>query len=170
MAASSGRSESLILRATVASELMTTNPVSLARSASLKEAAALFLDREIHAAPVIDEAGRPVGVISQTDLVRYCREQVQYASAPSSYQDQVDARLAEEELEALSFQIEKTDTTTVAELMTPTVIAVGPQTPVVEVVAQMLAFKIHRLFVVDKAGVLIGVISTWDILRNLRTG
>jgi CBS domain-containing protein len=32
----------------------------------------------------------------------------------------------------------------------------------------MVAFKIHRLFVVDEDGVLVGVISAFDVLRKLR--
>lgn len=170
MASPADKPDVLTLRAAMASDLMSGDPVSLARTATLKEAAALFLDREIHAAPVIDEAGRPIGVMSQTDLVRHCRERVQYASAATAYQDRVDNRLSEEELGSLSFQIEDADQTTVRDLMTPTVIAVGPRTPAFEVVAQMLAFKIHRLFVVDEAGVLVGIISTWDVLRHLRKG
>lgn len=170
MTSPSDKTDVLILRAATASDLMSSDPISLSRNATLKEAAALFLDREIHAAPVIDDAGRPIGVISQTDLVRHCRERVRYASAPVAYQDRIEDRFTEEELGDLSFQIEETDQTTVRDLMTPTVIAVGPHTPAHQVVAQMLAFKIHRLFVVDDAGVLVGIISTWDVLRHLRKG
>jgi predicted transcriptional regulator len=31
----------------------------------------------------------------------------------------------------------------------------------------MLALRVHRLFVVDRAGVLVGVISALDVLRRL---
>ncbi|HMP02487.1 MAG TPA: CBS domain-containing protein [Gemmatales bacterium] len=158
----------LVLRAQTAADLMSENPVSLARTATLKEASALFLDREIHAAPVIDAAGHPVGVISQTDLVRHSREHVDYAAGQGAYQDRIESRLTEEELGPQGFQVESTDRTTVGEVMTPTVIAVQPKTSAADVVAQMLAFKIHRLFVVDDAGVLVGIISTWDVLRNIR--
>jgi predicted transcriptional regulator len=32
----------------------------------------------------------------------------------------------------------------------------------------MLGLKVHRLFVVDAAGVLVGVISALDVLRHLQ--
>ena len=35
------------------------------------------------------------------------------------------------------------------------------------VVREFLALKVHQLFVVDRAGVLVGVISTLDVLRHL---
>jgi CBS-domain-containing membrane protein len=52
--------------------------------------------------------------------------------------------------------------------MTPTVLAVEPETPALEVVAEMLALKVHRLFVRDEDGVLVGVISALDVLRKMR--
>jgi CBS domain-containing protein len=52
--------------------------------------------------------------------------------------------------------------------MTPTVFAVQPEVPVTRVVGDMVAFKIHRLFVIDKGGMLLGVISAFDMLRKLR--
>ena len=52
--------------------------------------------------------------------------------------------------------------------MTPVVLSVAPTASVMEVVSELLAYKVHRLFVVDD-GVLIGVISAIDVLRKLRT-
>jgi CBS domain-containing protein len=52
--------------------------------------------------------------------------------------------------------------------MTPTVFAVGPETPAREVVGRMQALMVHRLFVVDDKGTLVGVISALDILRHVR--
>jgi CBS domain-containing protein len=53
--------------------------------------------------------------------------------------------------------------------MTPTVFAVRPGDTVLEVVANMVAVKIHRMFVTDGRGALIGVISAFDVLRKLKT-
>ena len=51
--------------------------------------------------------------------------------------------------------------------MTPAVFAVSPDAPARRVVEEMLALRVHRLFVVDQSGFLVGVISAMDILRNL---
>ena len=65
-------SAELILRARTAAEMMTPNPVSIGHDATVMEAGAFLTGRGISAAPVIDEAGRPVGVVSRSDiLVRY---------------------------------------------------------------------------------------------------
>lgn len=68
----------------------------------------------------------------------------------------------------VGFQIETTDPTPVRDIMTPLVVSVELNEPALEVVAKMLAFKLHRLFVID-GGVLVGVVSTFDVLRKLRT-
>src|SRR5262249_28902177 len=50
----------LCLWAETAADLMMTSPVSLRADATLGEAVALLTDRGFSAAPVIDEAGRPI--------------------------------------------------------------------------------------------------------------
>jgi len=52
-------------------------------------------------------------------------------------------------------------------VMSPVVIQVSTDDPALTVIARLLALKIHRLFVLDKAETLVGVISTFDVLRCL---
>ncbi len=158
----------IILDAKIALDLMTTNPVSISEKMTVKEAAAFFTDTEFSAAPVINDAGRPIGVLSRADIVRYERERLEHLPMTSLYWESDQKEKKDDEIDKEGFQIEVTDSTLVKEIMTPTVIAVGPTTPVIQVVSQLLAFKIHRLFVIDDRGVLTGVISALDILRNLK--
>jgi CBS domain-containing protein len=50
-------------------ELMTSPAVTVPMTGSLDEAARLMLDRRIHRLVAIDDAGRPVGVLSSMDFV-----------------------------------------------------------------------------------------------------
>ncbi|HEY1273170.1 MAG TPA: CBS domain-containing protein [Terriglobales bacterium] len=59
----------LILRARTAAEMMTPNPVSIGQDSTVLKAANFLTGRGISAAPVIDDAGRPVGVVSRSDIV-----------------------------------------------------------------------------------------------------
>jgi CBS domain-containing protein len=155
-----------VLQADTAADLMTANPVSIAEEAPLHEAVMLFTDRGISAAPVIDGAGRPVGVISQADIVTHDREKVDYMPAgPARRREEVTT--GDGEHLRTGFQVVDVDRTRVADVMTPAVFSVAPETPAARVVADMLALNVHRLFVVDEGGVLVGVISTIDILRKL---
>jgi predicted transcriptional regulator len=51
--------------------------------------------------------------------------------------------------------------------MTPGVLSVDLNTSLTQVIEIMLAGKVHRLFVTDCDGVLVGVISALDVLRCL---
>lgn len=51
-------------------QIATFHPVTVHRSASIYEATALLLDRGISCLPVVDDAGRIVGIVTSTDLMR----------------------------------------------------------------------------------------------------
>jgi CBS-domain-containing membrane protein len=157
----------LCLAAQSAADLMSLNPVSIREDATLREAVLLLHDRHFGAAPVIDEAGRAVGAISRADVLAHDRETVAYARPTPEY-DPRDLKLSSGERLPDEFQVELVDSTTVREVMTPAVFGVRPSTPADEVVEQMVKLDVHRLFVVDDAGVLVGVVTTMDVLRHLR--
>ncbi len=145
----------LTLAAQTAANVMSDNPVSIRADASVPEAVALLTDRGFSAAPVIDEAGRPVGVVSRADILVHDRE---FHRAPRS----PEVRLVPE-----GVGVEDCDPTIVEDIMTPGVFAVSPDTSVPRVVEQMLALHVHQIFVVDNQGLLVGVISALDVLRHL---
>jgi CBS domain-containing protein len=157
----------LVLNAETAADLMTANPISLRATATVRQSVALLIDRGFSAAPVIDRAGRPVGVLSRADLLVHDRERVEYVAAVPDYYERTELKTAQGEL-LTGFEVENVDTTTVEEMMTPVVFSVTPDTPARQVVARMIALKVHRLFVVDSNGALIGVISAMDVLRFLQ--
>jgi IMP dehydrogenase len=52
---------------------MTPNPVSIGQLTTVRDAAAFLTAKGISAAPVIDGAGRAVGVVSSTDILVRCQ-------------------------------------------------------------------------------------------------
>jgi CBS domain-containing protein len=152
------------LGARTAADLMTAGPVSIRADATIAEAAAFLAARGISAAPVIDEAGRPVGVVSRTDLLIRASHRAVCTVGSAEYFDRLERPVfADDDAPA-----DLSDRTPVRDVMTPAVFCVRPETPAAKVVEKMLALTVRRLFVVDDDGVLIGVVSTFDVLRNLR--
>jgi CBS domain-containing protein len=143
----------LMLQARTAADLMTTNPQSLRQDATVAEAAAFLSTRGFSAAPVIDEAGRPVGVVSRTDLLHH--------------HGQKAVRLLAAPLGRGEGGSEPGGEAPVRNVMTPVVFCVHADTPAAKVVDKMLALNVRRLFVVDDEGVLVGVVSAFDVLRGL---
>jgi CBS domain-containing protein len=66
------------------------------------------------------------------------------------------------------FQVVDVDQTRVAHIMTPAVFSVTPDTPAATVVREMVTLEIHRLFVVNRDGDLVGVLGVSDILQHLQ--
>jgi CBS domain-containing protein len=143
---------------------MAPNPVSISAGASVKEAAAFLTDKGFSAVPVIDEAGRQVGVLSQSDIVVHDRESGAYVSGNPEYYEKTDLSPPR----IIRTDVLDSDLTQVRDIMTPIVFSVAPDTPAYKVIEDMLAHKVHRLFVVGTDSVLIGTISTIDVLRHLR--
>jgi len=147
----------LMLHAQTAADLMIPNPVSIRARAGISEAMSLFTEKIITAAPVIDEAGHPIGVVSRSDVMVHQCEHEKNRSSKSDY------------FVAPTFETKGPRVAvTVADVMTPAVFAVAPETPVMRVVKDMVGLHVHRLFVVDADGVLVGVISAMDVLKHLK--
>jgi CBS domain-containing protein len=133
----------LTLSAELACDLMTQNPMSLREGSTFAEAIGCMTDRGIGGAPVIDEAGRPVGVLTDSDLVVHKRE------------GRAGMKPVDE------------DRTLVRDVMTPAVFTVRTTARAGAVIEHMRSLNVHRIFVVDEAGILVGVITSLDILRRL---
>jgi CBS domain-containing protein len=147
--------QSLItLHAETAADLMVENPVSIREDATVHDAIRLFTKQCISAAPVVDATGRPVGVICRSDVIVHDRVKLDWPP-------RADPETPNEAGAANEYA------TPVRELMTPAVFSVTPSTPAGSVIEQLLALNVHHLFVIDAAGVLVGVISATDVLWHL---
>lgn len=113
----------LRLQAETAADLMMPDPVSILADASLKEGIALLIDRGFSAAPVIDDAGRPIGVLSRSGIVVHDREKT---PSVCEFYDRADLVTPAGERLGAGFHIESVDRTTVRDVMTPAVFAVAP--------------------------------------------
>jgi CBS domain-containing protein len=153
-----------------ASDLMSPNPLSINAQSTVREAVTFLTEKGFSAAPVIDHAGRPVGVVSRADILVHDRENVEYVPSRADYYDSCEPTVTSTgETLPKGFQVEKVDRTRVRDIMTPAVFAVEPETSAQEVVETMTRLKVHRLFVVGEGGVLVGVISALDIVAHLCT-
>ena len=127
-------------------ELMERKVRTVGSEATVAEAIAELADAHISGMPVVDSAGRMIGVLSTTDLLT-----------------------AEAETDDASARTLLWQNTPVRELMTPRPFTVAPDEDVREAARQMLYAEVHRLFVADGDQV-IGVLSATDIVRAVATG
>ena len=142
-------------------DIMTPEPVTLSPDSDIRSAALLLLDRKINGAPVVDEKGRLVGILTQSDLVA----QQKQVTMPSIFA-MLDGFIALSSREDFEREIKKIAATKVSEAMTQHPRSVSPQTSIEEIATVMVNEKLYTLPVVD-SGRLVGVVGKEDILRTL---
>jgi CBS domain-containing protein len=122
-------------------EIMTPDPFTLTMDTSVEEAAWALSRRHIGGAPVLDQNGRVAGFISKSDLV------------DPAWREWVSPRNA-----------------TVGDVMHPTVLALPPEAPAMAGVDGMTSHRIHHVMVVDAQHHLVGIVTSFDVMRALSRG
>ncbi|MCT7355147.1 CBS domain-containing protein [Streptomyces sp. 15-116A] len=131
-------------------DVMSDAVVRIQGGTPFKEIAHLLLEYDITAVPVVDAEDRPVGVVSQADLLHKMWGRLE--------DDTVDAPEA-------GRRAAKAWATDAAGLMTSPAVCASQDWDVVEAARVMAQEGIKRLLVVDAEGRLIGVVSRSDLLR-----
>lgn len=150
-----------------AADVMQSFVIALSPQDTLLDAHRIFVEEEIHGAPVVDEEGTIVGVVTSTDLLRAVSQEHESAGFPS------DPSLREN-LEfgppiwtvPEDFQDRLADIR-VGEVMTQGACTVSESEGVGAVAERMHSQRIHRVWVV-KEGRPTGVVSAFDLLPLVR--
>lgn len=134
-------------------DVMTRSPEKASLSSRLDEVAGCLLSAIFTGIPVVDEKNRPVGIITQGDLIYRAGMPVRIGLLDASDTNSKDNILA-----ALSQKCAK-------EVMTQPVVMVHEDDSVTSAVQLMLEKKVKRLPVVDTSGELTGMLSRLDVFQ-----
>ena len=148
-----------------AADLMTREVLSVHEDLGVRELADFLTENEISGVPVLDSDGKPVGVVTVTDITEMDRHEphlTEDRSDPRFFVRSFDDQLDIEELKG--FHLEDEDRA-VRDIMTPRILTVSTDTPAFEIAREMISGRIHRLFVTNLSGQLVGVVSALDLLR-----
>jgi len=120
------------------SSVMTRRPLTVAEVSPLGDAWALMSQNEISCV-IVEREGKPVGILSERDLVHLSQSQAPYEERP------------------------------VGEVMSAPVITVRPDETLHQAANIMRTRRIRRLAVVDEGGVLEGVVTGHDVVKGLES-
>ncbi|HKN53305.1 MAG TPA: CBS domain-containing protein [Amycolatopsis sp.] len=134
------------------SDLMTWPVIAARVTTPFKELVSLLEKNEISAVPVIDEHRRPIGVVTEADLLARHGEMTRESRIPFAGIRRRHARQAAHGL-------------TARDLMTRHVRTVGRDDPAAGAARYLADARLHRLYVVDGSGRLVGVLARRDVLR-----
>lgn len=132
----------------------------------LQMAARFFMDNHFSGAPVIDEVGEPVGVLTLKDLARYTEWHLEIEEKQERLRElRVDAG---PEPAPAHMHLDRMPQPSVRSVMTPRIRTVDVDAPLPDVLGVLLEGPFHRVFVRAKDGHIEGVISSLDVVRTMK--
>ncbi|MEZ4226434.1 MAG: CBS domain-containing protein [Polyangiaceae bacterium] len=143
-------------------KVMTAHVVCVRAELPLDELTQLMLERGISGVPVVDDSGRPLGVVSKTDLLRRRLERSQQTEV-----DEGPVRAGQYELElGPGFGSGGLSEDIVEDIMMPIALTIPENAPISKAAALMAHEGVHRLVVVDAhSSAVVGILSAIDLLR-----
>jgi len=144
-----------------AHDIMTCEVITVTPDTDITEATRMLLEHRINGLPVVDEHGRLVGIVCQSDLIA----QQKRIPLPSLF-TLLDGYITLTSAKHFEKEVQKIAATRVEQAMTPDPVTVRSDTPIEDIASLMVEKKLHTLPVVD-GGELVGVIGKEDMLRTL---
>jgi CBS domain-containing protein len=143
-------------------EVMSHNPIVVRAETPLNEAVQIIAERRISGLPVVDDAGKLVGIISETDLMWQ-----ETGVTPPAYIMFLDSVIYLQNPATYERDLHKALGQTVREVMSKNPITISPDKTVKEAAQLMHDRNVHRLPVLDSAGQVIGILTRGDIIRAM---
>lgn len=146
-----------------AESVMTKSIVTVSPDSPILGVLQLFVEEEIHGAPVVDDIGDLVGVVTTSNLLRAENDERDTIAADTDYLRPLLEFSSPDGASALEDFQDRLTQRTVGEIMTRGAVSVPKDAPLGEVARSLRKNRIHRVWVEDE-GRLVGVVSTLDLM------
>ena len=141
-----------------ASDVMTSNVITVGPDARVQDVAGLLLHHRISAVPVVGPKGELLGIVSEGDLIN--RPESETERRKPWWLDALATN------EGLAAEYVRSHSRNVTDVMTSEVITVSPGTSVAEIATLLERHRIKRVPVVEN-GKIVGIVSRANLLQAL---
>ena len=162
------------LHSRTAGEVMTRKVLCLRDTDLLGDAISLFVREQISGAPVVDEDGVCVGVLSARDVLTFDEKYAEAAvAAGCSKRSRKPFDVFDPgsewwlEFGRVREEIEPKLGESVSDHMTRDIVGVTKETPMIVVLRQMIDAHLHRILVLDAGRRICGIVTTTDVIAAL---
>ncbi|HZH94001.1 MAG TPA: CBS domain-containing protein [Tissierellaceae bacterium] len=143
-------------------DIMTRDVITVTMEDNVEKCASLLIKHNLSGLPVLDEAGKLVGIVTEGDLIRRA-SRIQgpavlevlggliYLDSPKKFIDELKNSMGQK----------------AGDVMTKKVVTVDPDQTIEEGATLLVEKKVKRLPVVNKEGELVGIVSRRDIMSYL---
>ena len=144
-------------------EYMDDDPATVTPDTSAEDVARLLGTHELHGVPVVNEAGRCVGIVTENDLVMADEEGDLHIP---HYIELFGGLVFLESVRGFERRLKKAVAATARDMMTADPTTIGPDEDV-RAAARIISESGHNRLPVVEHGRLVGVITRADVLRAL---
>ncbi|MGO9566309.1 MAG: CBS domain-containing protein [Desulfomonilaceae bacterium] len=142
-------------------DVMTRDVITVTPDTPLRELASILSEKHINGVPVVDDKGKVLGVVCESDLVN----QNKPLHIPTVFVI-LDSVIPMENPWRYQKEFKRLAATTVGEIYSKPAISISPDTDLSEVARVMSERKLYTLPVVE-GGKLVGVVGKADVIRSL---
>jgi CBS domain-containing protein len=140
-----------------ARDVMVSPVITVSENDTVRDVARILIAKRISAVPVVDQAGRLVGIVSEADLMHRAEAGTE---RPTSWWLSLisgDRAIAAEYVQSHAMGVK--------DVMTKEVHTALPETPLYEIADLLEEFHIKRVPIVNKDGDLVGIVSRANIVQ-----
>ena len=145
-------------------DIMTKDIITVTPDTEVVKAAKILLEKRINGLPVVDDSGKLVGILCQSDLIA----QQKSIPIPSLF-TLLDGFMPLTIMKRIDKEVEKIAAIMVEQAMTPKPVTVDPDTDIEDVAKLMVDKNYHTLPVLD-GGKVVGIVGKEDVLKTLLSG
>ena len=142
-----------------ARDVMVSPVITVRENETVRDLAKLLVGHRISAAPVVDNSGKLVGIVTESDLMR--RSEL---GTERPYSWWVSFFLGEH---AIAADYVKSHATKIKDVMTREVHTASPDTPLMEIADIFEEKHINRVPILSKGGDLVGLVSRANIIQAI---
>lgn len=142
-----------------AKDIMTKNVVTVTDDTSLEKLSSILITNEISGVPVLDNAGKLYGIVTENDLIRQ-NKRLHIPTVVSF----LDAAIYLESSKKFEEEVKRVTATKVGEICTRKVVTITEDMTVTDIATLMSEKKVYLLPVL-KVGKLIGIVGKRDVVK-----
>ena len=142
-----------------ARDVMVSPVITVEKIATVRDVATILLEKRISGVPVVDNVGKVVGIVTESDLMRRAEAGTEHPYSWWVHFLAGDATIAADYVKSHALKVE--------DLMTADVVTATPETSLHEIAALLEERQIKRVPIVNKEGTLVGIVSRANLIQVL---
>lgn len=144
-----------------AKDIMTRDVVTVTPGTTIQHLAKLLVQNQISGAPVVDEGGALVGIVTENDLIRQNKRL--HIPTVISF---LDAAIYLESSKKFAEEVNRVTATKVGDIFVRDVVTIALSATVTDIATVMAEKKVHLLPVMD-GGKVVGIVGKRDVVRAI---